>query len=119
VSNALLVVEQVRSSANRYFTEQTLGELLSKLAQSPAVGKLIPGYNGVRKMRFPDRIYRRGQRGGLRIIYDYDSNDDVILLYFAYRKTEQSDILPHQRDYIQQIQITDLTEGDLWEIRKN
>ena len=114
-----LLSNKFKSSASRYFTEQSLDELLSRLTESPAVGKLIPGYNGARKMRFPDRVFRRGQRGGLRIIYDYDSDDEVILLYFAYRKTEQSDILPHQRDYIQQIQITDFTEGDLWEIRKN
>lgn len=118
-SMRFLFSSKFRIGVDRYFTPESLRELLFRLSEFPTSGKLMSGYSGVRKLRFPDRLHQRGQRGGLRIVYRYDSVKDVILLYFAYRKTDQTDILPHQREYIFQTQITDFIEGDLWEIRKN
>ncbi len=60
------------------------------LALRPEWGKVIPGSGGLRKLRWAGS--GRGKRGGLRIIYYWQTADDQIWLLLAYRKSERDDL---------------------------
>ena len=60
----------------------------------PEQGPLIRGSGGLRKVRW--RIKGRGKRGGLRVIYYFDSSKQTIYLLFIYSKSEQGDLTPAQ-----------------------
>ena len=88
--------------------------LLSLLTANPRAGAVIPGFGGVRKLRYADAVRGVGVRGGLRVLYRYHQQQDMVTLYLAYRKSEQVDVLPHQRAYIQRYQDQDPQEDDVW-----
>jgi len=60
------------------------------LVLRPDWGKVIPGSGGLRKLRWAGS--RRGKRGGLRIIYYWQTADDHIWLLVAYPKSERDDL---------------------------
>lgn len=96
-----------------YFTEASFSKLLLRLKEMPTADIVIPGYSGIRKLRAPDALRRIGVRNGLRVIYRHIPKEDMIVLYLAYRKSDQTDILPHQRalffdDYFEEF------PGDVW-----
>lgn len=68
------------------------------LAENPEAGSIIPGLQGVRKIRF--RLGNKGKSGGGRAIYYVLMADDVILMLHAYAKSDQGDISPEQRRQI-------------------
>ena len=64
------------------------------LAARPDWGKVIPGGSGLRKLRWAGS--GRGKRGGLRVIYYWQTADDQIWLLLAYAKNEREDLLHDQ-----------------------
>jgi hypothetical protein len=64
------------------------------LALRPEQGTLIPGSGGIRKLRWAAR--GKGKRGGLRIIYYWDSGEAFIYMLFVYAKSQQEDLTPDQ-----------------------
>jgi mRNA-degrading endonuclease RelE of RelBE toxin-antitoxin system len=60
------------------------------LALRPDWGKVIPGSGGLRKVRWAGS--GRGKRGGLRIIYYWQTAEDQIWLLLAYPKSERDDL---------------------------
>jgi len=60
------------------------------LVLRPDWGKVIPGSGGLRKLRWAGS--GRGKRGGMRVIYYWQTADDQIWLLVAYRKTERDDL---------------------------
>ena len=64
--------------------------LLEWLVVHPAVGKVIPGSGGLRKLRWAAQGH--GKRGGLRVIYFWWLADDKILLLDVYAKGRQEDL---------------------------
>ena len=71
--------------------------LQTALMLKPDTGDLIRGGGGLRKMRW--KLPGRGKRGGLRIIYYWDSPDTIYML-MPYKKTEQDDLTPEQLKYL-------------------
>lgn len=65
------------------------------LLRRPEQGDLIEGTGGVRKLRW--REAGRGKRGGLRLIYYWHAEREIILMLFLYRKSEQKDLTADQR----------------------
>ncbi len=65
------------------------------LLRRPAQGDLIEGTGGVRKLRW--REEGRGKRGGLRIIYYWHVEREIILMLFLYRKSDQKDLTADQK----------------------
>ena len=65
-------------------------EFQISLAANPLVGDLIPGGDGLRKVRWREK--GRGKRGGVRIIYYLIVKKDSILLLDIYSKNEKTDI---------------------------
>ena len=68
--------------------------LQATLALRPDLGKVIPGGGGIRKMRWAGS--GRGKRGGLRVIYYWQANDDRIWMLLAYPKSERDDLSAEQ-----------------------
>ena len=60
------------------------------LVRRPDWGKIIPGSGGLRKLRWAGS--GRGKRGGLRVIYYWQTADEQIWLLLAYLKSEQDDL---------------------------
>ena len=73
-------------------TDDEYGTLQSQLAANPAIGSLIRGGGGVRKIRIA--VGSRGKRGGARVIYYWAVRRNVVLLLFAYAKNELADLTP-------------------------
>ena len=66
-----------------------------RLIADPEAGALIPGTGGLRKIRWQGS--GRGKRGGIRAIYYWATEDDVVLMLLAYPKNERDDLSPGQK----------------------
>jgi mRNA-degrading endonuclease RelE of RelBE toxin-antitoxin system len=64
------------------------------LVLRPEAGKIIPGSGGLRKIRW--KSSGSGKRGGLRLIYFWDVQEDRIYMLLIYKKSEQEDLTPSQ-----------------------
>jgi hypothetical protein len=73
------------------------------LLGNPESGSVIPGCGGLRKMRWPDPRRSKGKRGGLRIIYLYVPETQVILFVKVYDKDESDDLTTDQRKVLTRI----------------
>ena len=80
---------------NDIFDEDEKAELINHLADNPLAGVVIPGTNGVRKMRFASS--GRGKRGGVRVIYYF--LDDTMPPYalLVYPKNVRDDMSPDEK----------------------
>ena len=65
------------------------------LLRRPEQGDLIEGTGGVRKLRWKE--VGRVKRGGLRLIYYWHAEREIILMVFLYRKSEQKDLTADQK----------------------
>jgi mRNA-degrading endonuclease RelE of RelBE toxin-antitoxin system len=68
-------------------------KLQQDLMLRPTAGNLIKGSGGLRKIRW--KAPGKGKRGGLRIIYYWDSHEKIYML-FHYKKAEKEDLTPAQ-----------------------
>ncbi len=75
---------------SQHLTDEEYKELQSILLVHPESGSIIPGSNGLRKLRW--KIKGIGKRGGLRIIYYCDVPHDTIYMLLPYRKSVQEDL---------------------------
>jgi hypothetical protein len=80
-----------------YLTDDEYREMQGRLANAPEAGDMIPGTGGFRKLRWADPKRRKGQRGGLRVIYYYFREERQIWLITLYGKNEASDLTPKQK----------------------
>ena len=76
--------------ADKLFNEDEKRELIDFLAQNPLAGNVIPGTNGVRKLRF--ELAGRGKREGARIVYCYLDETMPIYALLAYGKAARTDM---------------------------
>lgn len=74
--------------------EDELLELQKSLLLKPAQGDVIPKGKGLRKMRWKGS--GRGKRGGIRVIYYWVKEDEVIFLLIAYAKNKKDDLTSDQ-----------------------
>jgi mRNA-degrading endonuclease RelE of RelBE toxin-antitoxin system len=64
------------------------------LVARPEIGNVIRGSGGLRKVRWA--APGRGKRGGVRVIYYWAANQEVILMLLIYGKNEQDDLTSEQ-----------------------
>jgi mRNA-degrading endonuclease RelE of RelBE toxin-antitoxin system len=64
------------------------------IAKNPDAGDIIPGSNGLRKLRWG--IPGKGKRGGTRLIYYWLKPRYTVLMLFIFKKNERSDITREQ-----------------------
>lgn len=74
--------------------------LLSELSENAEAGDVIPGGDGLRKLRI--RLPGRGKRGGGRVIYALFQRHTRILLAAVYSKSEREDLSQAELDVLRQ-----------------
>ena len=77
-----------------FLTDDEYAAFQMRLATNPAIGPVIKGGGGLRKVRVA--VGARGKRGGARVIYYWAVRKDLILLLFAYPKNEIADLTKKQ-----------------------
>ncbi|MCD0504834.1 toxin [Bordetella petrii] len=86
-----------------YLTDDAFEELQASLMRHPEAGKLIPGTEGLRKLRFADCRRQKGKRGGIRVIYFWWSSHSQFWLFTLYGKDLQDDLTAAQRVLLSQM----------------
>ncbi|MBX3576523.1 MAG: type II toxin-antitoxin system RelE/ParE family toxin [Rhizobiaceae bacterium] len=76
-------------------SDEEVAALEQAIADDPTAGDVIPGLDGIRKIRFA--LGSKGKRGGGRTIYFLMVTDDAAVMLFAYAKNEQEDLTKEQR----------------------
>ena len=72
-----------------FLTDEEYRSLQLALLFRPEQGALIPGGGGLRKLRWG--FHGKGKRGGCRVIYYWDKQDTIYML-FVYPKSKQEDL---------------------------
>jgi mRNA-degrading endonuclease RelE of RelBE toxin-antitoxin system len=80
--------------------DESYRELQNLLIANPEAGDLIPGSNGLRKIRWKGS--GRGKRGGLRVIYYLVTKSETFMIY-AYPKNEQENLTADQTRRLRQL----------------
>ena len=75
--------------------EDEKSQLVDWLAMNPEAGDVMPGTNGVRKMRW--RYRASGKRGGLRVIYYFRDLNMPIYLLAVYGKGEKINLTAREK----------------------
>lgn len=66
---------------------------IQALLQTPRLGSVIPGGDGVRKLRLRNRDAGRGKSGGYRLLYYVvDEPTGILFLLLLYAKSDQDDV---------------------------
>jgi len=79
--------------------------LQATLADAPELGAVIPGTNGIRKIRWGGS--GRGKRGGIRILYFSHLPSRTILFLFAFTKAERDDLGSAQKATLRRVVATE------------
>lgn len=82
------------AALRRHLDDDTYRALQSALALRPEQGPIIPGGGGLRKLRWSAQ--GRGKRGGLRLIYYWDTASQTFYMLYLYAKNEQGDLTSAQ-----------------------
>lgn len=83
--------------------------LQEKLVLNPAIGNLIPGTSGLRKIRW--KLPGTGKRGGVRIIYYWKVKEEKIIFLLIYPKNVQDDMTDKQLKILNKILKEELNNG--------
>jgi hypothetical protein len=89
------------AATKKLMNEKERAELVAYLANNPAVGDLIQGTGGVRKMRWG--LEGRGKRGGARIIYLFHDLEMPLFILEAYAKNERTDLTQSECRELRQV----------------
>jgi mRNA-degrading endonuclease RelE of RelBE toxin-antitoxin system len=78
---------------------------VEQLVQTPQLGVLIPGSNGIRKVRLQNRDARRGKSGGYRLLYYVeDEPNQTLYLLLIYSKSDRDDVTQRElRDLLSEL----------------
>lgn len=88
-------------------TDEEYRILQNEMIMKPDKGAMIQGSGGLRKMRWSAHGVSfgrgHGKRGGLRIIYYWFQSNDILLMLFAYRKSQRDDLTHEQLRILKKI----------------
>ena len=76
-------------------------KLQEALLMKPELGELIVGGGGIRKVRW--RIPGKGKRGGLRVIYYWDTPEDSFFMLTAFKKSMKEDLTREQVNILREL----------------
>jgi len=83
-----------------HLTDEGYRGLQERMIANPALGQVMPGCGGLRKVRHGDPRRGKGRRGGLRIIYLYLPDLSWIFLLDIYGKDEKEDLTANERNVL-------------------
>lgn len=75
---------------------EDLRELENVLLQNPKIGDVMQGTNGLRKFRFALR--HSGKSNGARVCYLDLEEEEVIFLFYIFKKKDQENLTKEQRN---------------------
>jgi len=78
----------------KLLTDDDYRLLQHEVVARPDVGSIIRGSGGLRKIRWA--ATGRGKRGGVRVIYYWAVDREIILMLLIYGKNEQDDLTAEQ-----------------------
>ncbi len=81
-------------------------KLQAHLTEHPDDGAIIQDSGGLRKIRWA--VKKQGKRGGVRVIYYWVVNLDLIYMIYVYSKTDQDDLSSRQLKALRKIVQTEL-----------
>ena len=79
---------------NKLLDDENYRALQLALLLRPEQGVVIPGSNGLRKLRW--RIKGKGKRSGCRVIYYLDKRQETFYMLLVYTKSKQDDLTSEQ-----------------------
>ncbi len=82
------------TSLRRHLDDETYRAVQLSLLLRPAQGAIIQGGAGLRKLRWGAE--GRGKRGGIRLIYYWESASQTFYMLYLYAKNEQGDVTAAQ-----------------------
>jgi hypothetical protein len=82
-------------STKKLFSSDDLLRVDRIVSAEPTIGDIIPGTNGVRKVRLA--FDGRGKRGGVRVIYYHWQAGGELHLIYAYAKNQKKDLTPEEK----------------------
>jgi mRNA-degrading endonuclease RelE of RelBE toxin-antitoxin system len=85
------------------------------LVNTPQIGTVIPGGNGIRKLRILNSDAARGKSGGYRLLYIVRPDRTLICLLLIYSKSELTDITRRELSDLLDSLSTDLGEKSIRE----
>lgn len=90
----LTVIETVpfQKQAASVWTDIERMEFITHIASNPLAGDVIPGGNGMRKVRWT--VAGKGKRGGARVIYITFLEAGELALLAVYTKADRENMLP-------------------------
>jgi hypothetical protein len=84
------------ADAEALFTPDERKVVVDRIAADPKCGVVIPGGQGIRKVRFG--FGGRGKSGGARIIYLFGGEGIPVFLLSVFAKNEKADLSAAQRN---------------------
>ena len=82
------------AAIRRHLEDEQYRQLQIALMLRPHQGPVLPGSGGLRKVRWA--TMGGGKRGGLRIVYYWQPEEQVIYMVYAYAKSAQGDLTQAQ-----------------------
>ena len=92
--NTVIETIEFTKQADAVWSESERMEFICWIARYPLAGDVIPGAEGLRKVRW--KLAGKGKRGGVRVIYFNRSAEGRIYLIAIYRKADRSNIDPSE-----------------------
>ena len=79
-----------QKQAEKIWSEDECMAFIAWIAEHPTAGDVIPGADGVRKVRWS--VSGKGKRGGVRVIYFNLTEQGTVVLVTLYTKADQTNI---------------------------
>jgi hypothetical protein len=84
-------------------SDDDLVALEQEIMRSPLKAPVVGGTGGARKMRFAPPSWRRGKRGGTRVVYFFFQRGETVFLLGVYEKNDQAEMTRAERDSAREI----------------
>ena len=86
-----------RESSEDLLTSEEREGVRNFLAEHPETGDIVPGLDGLCKLRWTHQQRNKGKRGGTRIIYFCATSDQMVVLLYVYSKEQKEDLTDADR----------------------
>lgn len=92
---------EFQREAARLYAPDEVERIVEYVTYHPTAGVVMPGTNGVRKLRWA--AGGKGRRGGARVVFFYHSERMPVFLFTVYAKGAKSDLTPTERGELRRI----------------